>query len=350
MSQRSTPTDLRRPLCAAVLIAVLSVVAAEAATRPAGRVYYTALMGLGEIGQVSYDCFRFGASDVCSLDGSICGSWSFTDGKGKETGFSFELSFLEDGDLITIDGQARVDNRGRRSSLGGAARIVGAGPEFNYSFAGREMSESRCLALLGRAPGTSVVEGSGNRLTVSREVGNFTGVTLAGAGELRIRHTGTESLTITADDNLIDFITSEVRNGELLLGTDTNIRYRSNDPIVYELTVRDLDSLTVSGVAAVDVTGIDTRLFTVNISGVAMVEAAGTATRQKVTVSGVCRYDAADLESESVVIDVSGVSSAVVRARDELRGSVSGLSTLEYFGNPAVNVTVSDTSTLRRRG
>jgi hypothetical protein len=56
----------------------------------------------------------------------------------------------------------------------------------------------------------SVTRGSGQLTTESRPVSGFTKVELSGTGELTIEQTGTESLTISAEDNILPRLTSEV--------------------------------------------------------------------------------------------------------------------------------------------
>src|SRR4029453_617014 len=54
----------------------------------------------------------------------------------------------------------------------------------------------------------STTRGSGQLATAQREVANFTKVELAGQGDVTIEQTGTESLSISADDNLLPLLTS----------------------------------------------------------------------------------------------------------------------------------------------
>ena len=338
---------------AAIPLLLLSISAtAEAAKPPVGKTYYTVMMGVATPYDISTSCFEFGANDICSTDGDSCGSWLRTNAVGKQTGFTFDMSLLDNGDLIRLQGEGHVDTLGKKSSIGGTGRISGAGPRFNYSFAGRETPRARCEQMLGEGPGGgndgTVIIGSGNIASQSRAVSDFSKVALSGVGRLEIQHSGTESLTVRADDNLLEYMRSEVRNGVLILGNDPGVNLKSDNDIVYILTVSELDSLTVAGVTWTDVRGIDTELFTVNVSGVAIVKAKGSADRQRVIVTGVAIYDAAGLDSRIVNIDVSGVSGATVKASEQLNGSVKGLSTLEYIGNPTVNVTVDPFSTLKK--
>lgn len=355
MRSRSSRLSFKNLVALGVAVALFMPFTATsfAAKPPVGKTYYTVMVGLASAYDISTSCFEFGASSVCSTDGDTCGSWLRMDTIGKQTGFTFDMSLIEDESLVRIRGEGRLDTLGRKSSIGGTGRISGAGPRFNYSFAGREMPKARCLAMLGDAPGGgegTLIVGSGSVASESRSVSGFSGVTLSGVGRLEIRHSGAESLTVRADDNLLPYLESEVRNGILFLGNDAGINFRTDNEIVYELTVSELSRLTLSGVTFADVRGVDTDLLTVNVSGVSAARIRGNADRQRVTVSGVSSYDASRLTSRRVDIDISGVSSARVRVSEQLSGSVAGLCSLEYIGNPTVNVTVDSGSTLKRVG
>jgi len=187
------------------------------------------------------------------------------------------------------------------------------------------------------APRGQVV-GSGNVITESRNVSGFQAVSFEGLGRLILEQTGTESLTVSADDNIVPLLLSEVRDGTLFLGfvSDTNIT--DTEPIVFTLSVQTLTGLTAGGVVEVDATGIDAGRLDVTVSGVSNVSARGRAGLQNVDVSGVSTYFAENLESEVVVVDVSGPSRVVVKVSEELRGEVSAPGSVEYIGDPAVDV------------
>src|SRR4030095_14010684 len=63
------------------------------------------------------------------------------------------------------------------------------------------------------------VKGSGIARQESRQVHDFSEMSLSGSGEVFIEQTGKESLTIEADDNLLPYLETEVQGGALTLGT-----------------------------------------------------------------------------------------------------------------------------------
>src|SRR5262245_26795406 len=101
------------------------------------------------------------------------------------------------------------------------------------------------FALLVSGCGTSGTPGSGKVITEERNVSGFNGVELEGEGDVTIEQSDRESLTITADDNLMMNLTSDVSRGRLTLGTNANIS-PSKTP-VYKITVKSLGNLNLSG-------------------------------------------------------------------------------------------------------
>ena len=76
-----------------------------------------------------------------------------------------------------------------------------------------------------------MARGSGDMVTERRQASNFDSVTLLGSGEVIIVQDGEESLTIETDDNILQYITSEVSGGTLILAFEpgtTNISPRSS--------------------------------------------------------------------------------------------------------------------------
>ncbi len=167
--------------------------------------------------------------------------------------------------------------------------------------------------------------GSGVIASETRTVTGFDAVTVSGVGKLEIEQTGTESLTVTAEDNILPLLTSEVMDGQLVLGLRANGNLRLQHEVVYRLTVRELKSLAISGVMEVDAVDLDTEALDVTMSGVSTARMAGVADRQNLVVSAPpVRYLAEALRSRVVSLDVSDVAQVVVNVSDRLEGTVSG--------------------------
>jgi hypothetical protein len=120
--------------------------------------------------------------------------------------------------------------------------------------------------------GFTRVRGSGNIVEEGREVSGFTGVALAGIGELTIEVGERESLRIEAEDNLMTYLETEVRNGMLEIGVQDGVNLNSTRPVRFYLTVKELDTIVLSGSGDIKAPDLEAERFSVTISGSGDVE------------------------------------------------------------------------------
>ena len=192
------------------------------------------------------------------------------------------------------------------------------------------------------------VEGSGNVITESREVSGFNEIVLGGTGRVVVDVTGTESLTIEAEDNIMPLLETRVRNGRLRLDTSGSISPTAE--IVYTITADSLDGLVISGSGVVEAEAIDSTDFRVDISGSGDVVVEGTLSGLlSVSISGSGEFDGESLTAPEGQVDVSGSGNAVVNVTDDLEVSVSGSGDVEYLGQPSVDPDVSGSGTVSPR-
>jgi hypothetical protein len=205
------------------------------------------------------------------------------------------------------------------------------------------------LAVLLVVAACSVTKGSGKVVSQTRKVTGFTKVELSGSGELTIEKTGMESLTISAEDNLLPQLTSEVSGDTLTLGTKPNTTVVPTKPITYSLTVKDLNGIAVSGSGSVRVSNLTTNSLTTQISGSGTISASGTVNNQAVDISGSGRYQAEQLTSKTAKVQISGSGHASVLATDLLDVKISGSGTLTYGGNPQITQEISGSGKLIKK-
>jgi Putative auto-transporter adhesin, head GIN domain len=204
------------------------------------------------------------------------------------------------------------------------------------------------LALLLLA-GCSTTKGSGQLATTQREVSGFTKVELAGQGDLTVEQTGTESLTISAEDNLLPLLTSDVSGDTLVLGTKPNTSIVTTKAISYSLTVKDLNGLAVSGSGTISAPKLAATALSTEISGSGTITVKGAATDQDLEISGSGRYQAEELTSRTVKARISGSGKASVMATEVLDVQISGSGSVTYSGNPQVKQEISGSGQLIKK-
>lgn len=194
--------------------------------------------------------------------------------------------------------------------------------------------------------GAACTIGSGNMSTESRDVSGFDEIVLLGSGDVTVEVTGTESLEIEAEDNVMSRLTSEVVDGRLELGVDGPIT--TTRGITYTITAEQLVGLTVRGSGDVTGTDIDTDAFHITIEGSGNVDLTGTSSDLAVRIAGSGDFDGRDIESNTGEIIIDGSGSARVNVTDELVVTINGSGDVEYEGNPVLRQIVNGSGNVSR--
>ncbi len=201
--------------------------------------------------------------------------------------------------------------------------------------------------------GCGVLGDAGPQTTTQRTIQGVTAVELHTSGDLTITVGESQGLTITAGANQLDYLTTEVDNGTLMLDSKSNMP--SGGPISYALVVPSINSLvvsgsgnatgdgvakgdfqvTVSGSGNANLTGLDVPSVAVDMSGSGNLTLAGRADAQQVDVHGSGDYDGKGLTSADAGVQVSGSGSAGVNVSARLTASISGSGDINYSGSPS---------------
>ncbi len=197
--------------------------------------------------------------------------------------------------------------------------------------------------------GVTIV-GSGVPATEARPLPEFTAVTVTAPFRVVLTQDGGASVEVTADDNVLPFVRSEVRGGRLFLGFTTSMSLSRARAVVCRVSVGELREAEAAGAAVIEMGGVDAERLWVRLSGASFGRASGVVRDLTLDASGASRWDASALRARSAVATVSGASFALQRVSDSLRADVSGASTLEYLGDPVVVSSVTGASVIRRVG
>jgi hypothetical protein len=194
------------------------------------------------------------------------------------------------------------------------------------------------------------VRGSGNVVTEQRLVSGFDRISVSGQATVHVEITGTESLEVEAEDNVLEVLTIEVKNGRLELGTEPFKSVSPTRDIVYRITVARLTEVDISGSGQLDVATLDDTAFSVSVSGSGSVRPSGTVADLSVDISGSGRFLGEALESATADINISGSGGADVWVTDSLDAAVSGSGSVRYAGSPpVVQKDVSGSGTISER-
>ena len=235
----------------------------------------------------------------------------------------------------------------------------------------------------------------------------FTGINASSMFDITVSKGSAESLTIEADNDVLQYVRSEVKDGVLNLYVDGNNKVRNIKVLKANIVMKNLDKVILSGACKLktndmftsnefkadcsgasnidlnlntgqlsieasgacnilikaDVSGdskievsgaskIQGELKTKNVkyssSGVCSANLSGSATDIKINTSGTSKINAGDFAVKSAAIVSSGTSSVKVNASEFLKINSSGASSVNYKGSPVVESNSSRTSKIRK--
>lgn len=217
----------------------------------------------------------------------------------------------------------------------------------------------------------TIVSGSGNVISVPRPVSGYSEVSLSGVGTLLIAQNDAESLTIEGEDNLVAEITTRVDQGRLMIGVkQQNTILQPTRPLVYHLSVKQLNAislsgagnvqsdslaasafaLAISGVGNVNISGLNADSLHVDLSGSGNATLSGRAARQEIGLSGIGSYNGENMAGEQATASTSGAGTIAVRVSRTLDAHISGVGSIRYWGSPQVTQQVSGIGGVTRQG
>ena len=188
----------------------------------------------------------------------------------------------------------------------------------------------------------------------NRTVDAFNSIEISGNIELELQQDSVKKFTVSAAEQLLPYIKTEVRNGRLSIYTNKvflNRRVKvfvANDS-VFALRangashIKVLNELKTSKLS-LELTGASQAHMIVNVAGQLDAEVTGAsyadidgvAGSVDVEASGASKVDADQLKTTKVTVEASGASNARVFANESVDADASGASRIECIGSPKI--------------
>jgi hypothetical protein len=157
---------------------------------------------------------------------------------------------------------------------------------------------------------------------------------------------------IEADENLLEYIDTEVKDQKLKISDKE--RLKSKNTIKIFITYNYLKGINSGGAAnivcgnslksdhlQVSLSGaglmdlkIEATSLDLNLSGAGLINLSGNVENQNLRISGAGNLDAFKLKSKDCDINLSGIGGAQIFVEDNLNAHLSGVGGIKYKGNP----------------
>ena len=176
------------------------------------------------------------------------------------------------------------------------------------------------------------IQGSGNIISESRELNNFTSIILLGSIDVNIKTSESNNCVVVADDNLIPYIKTEVVNNKLNISL--NESYSSEEKLVVNINTPNYDEVSLSGSGNINILDFKNNNLSLNISGSGNITGNGEVETLVVKINGSGNLMSKEIKSKFATITINGSGDAEVFASDSISAKINGSGNIKYFGNP----------------
>ena len=176
------------------------------------------------------------------------------------------------------------------------------------------------------------IQGSGNIISESRELNNFTSIILLGSIDVNIKTSESNNCVVVADDNLIPYIKTEVVNNKLNISL--NESYSSEEKLAVNINTPNYDEVSLSGSGNINILDFKNNNLSLNISGSGNITGNGEVETLVVKINGSGNLMSKEIKSKSATITINGSGDGEVFASDSISAKINGSGNIKYFGNP----------------
>lgn len=228
------------------------------------------------------------------------------------------------------------------------------------------------IALLFLLPscdlGDDEIDGNDKVETEIRNIASFDEIESLGDFDVYITLADSTSIRVEAEENLLEYIETDVNNYKLVIEEKNGYSLDNNDPMRIYLTTPNLDEAVLAGSGLIQCDSLSgeffqavllgsgkidfSKVFVDNVearitgSGDIELEGEGKVTDYEIEGGGDIRaIDFIHEDSESRII---GDGNIYVHATDHLRARIVGSGNIYYEANPDVDDTVTGTGDVRR--
>lgn len=200
------------------------------------------------------------------------------------------------------------------------------------------------------------IKGNEKITTITRTTSEYEGISVSGSFDVKLISGKEGNITIKGDENLLEFIITEVNNGKLSVyfEKNKNIQYNYNSSIEITIPFEKINQLTFTGSGNLTNNDLiktdnldfsmsgsgnvsfnsETNSLKISKSGSGNLNAKGTTTSIDVNSAGSGNANLLDLKSENATVSQSGSGSTKVYCSKILNAQTVGSGNIQYAGNP----------------
>jgi len=208
--------------------------------------------------------------------------------------------------------------------------------------------------------------GNGNLAASERTVSTFEKISSNGSSEIHFHASQEYRVVVTTDSNLIDIVTTNVRNNVLNIGfkggsySFTRIQVDVYCPTLTSVSISGSGSFTgndtiitstfdskVSGSGNIEGT-IECGNFSAKITGSGKITVAGSGKYSDINISGSGIFSGNNFAINNTTVRVSGSGRANIFVSENLNVDITGSGKVNYRGNPKIESKISGSGRINK--
>lgn len=183
-------------------------------------------------------------------------------------------------------------------------------------------------------PQQNVIRGSGERVTIQRELPPFERILISVAATVRVTSSDAPSAKLIGDDNLLSLVETRVEDGVLYVETQRSFTPRQ--PLIVELTTPTLTRLEQRASGDVEVRDVRGDQLALVLSGAGRLQGSGQVNKLEMDLTGSGEMSMQALRSEEAVARIAGAGNIHLHAQRSLHATITGAGNITYWGSPRV--------------
>ena len=200
------------------------------------------------------------------------------------------------------------------------------------------------------------INGNGKFITENRSLSDYDKIDVAGPFDVQLLKGKEGAISIAADENLMKYIETEVKNGHLKIQPKKGYRLRSTKTIVITIPFEMIDTISMAGsgnVRSKDVLNstdlnislagsgtldlhVSAKNLTSHIAGSGNIKLSGNSDVLHCEIAGSGNMEGADLKAGISHINIAGSGNVKIHAVSEIHANIVGSGDVIYTGNPAI--------------
>lgn len=202
------------------------------------------------------------------------------------------------------------------------------------------------------------IKGNGKVTTDTRTVSEFDKIGIAGSFDVILVKGNEGEITIEAEENLMEYIVTEVKKGSLKIKHKKGFSLRSTKKMLITVGFNDLNAISLAGSGDVKskstikcnemklslagsgdiAVAVDAGKVAASIAGSGDIVVSGNADTVNCSIAGSGDVSAFDLSAKTANANIAGSGDISVNASEVVNAKIAGSGNVYYKGDPEKNV------------